>query len=87
VDVGFQCSVKNPAIKCELFEDNKGDWNWPGPPNNVLKQKHINIENHHFHKRLESVEIVMYATDTSQQQSDIFAKPVPEALFIKLRKL
>jgi hypothetical protein len=51
------------------------------------RTKHINIKYDHFHESVESGKIEMSAIDTSMQQADIFTKPVPEAVFVKLQKL
>jgi hypothetical protein len=51
------------------------------------RTKHINVKYHHFHDSIESGIIHMKDINTTEQQADIFTKPLAEAPFKYLRKL
>jgi hypothetical protein len=51
------------------------------------RTKHINIKYHHFRESVHQGIIRIERIDTTQQQADIFTKPLMERIFIYLRKL
>ena len=73
---GFNIKTSDPRIHCKLSKLPKL------PP----RTKHINIVYHHFREFLTNGLIKIFPIRTEDQQAYIFTKPLPQNLFLKLRK-
>jgi hypothetical protein len=83
---GFKYNNQQPVIHCTLFEDNNGAIEMASTPKIRPRTKHINIKYHHFREAVHQGIIHIKRIDTTQQQADIFTKPLPEQLFTYLRQ-
>jgi hypothetical protein len=84
---GFKYNNQKPVLHCTLFEDNNGAIEMANTPKIRPCTKHINIKYHHFREAVQQGIIHIKRIDTTQQQADIFTKPLPERVFIYFRKL
>jgi hypothetical protein len=84
---GFKYNSQKPVLHCTLFEDNNGAIEMANTPKIRPRRKHINIKYHHFREAVQQGIIYIKRIDTTQQQADIFTKPLQEQTFIYLRKL
>ena len=83
---GFNVKTSDPRIHCKAFEDNMGAIELSKLPKLRPRTKHINIVYHHFREFVTSGLIKIFPIRTEDQQADIFTKPLPQNLFLKLRK-
>jgi hypothetical protein len=87
VDAGFKSIVDSPTISCTTFKDDKRAMEMAKLPKFRPRIKHIKIKYHHFYNSIRSVKISMKEVSTTQQQADIFTKPLALNLFQYWRKL
>ena len=71
----------------KAFEDNSGALELARSPKMRPRSKHINIVYHHLRSYVKNRTILLYPIRTDDQQADIFTKPLPEHLFIKIREM
>lgn len=83
---GFNVKTSDPRIHCKAFEDNMGAIELSKLPKLRPRTKHINIVYHHFREFLTNGLIKIFPIRTEDQQAYIFTKPLPQNLFLKLRK-
>ena len=83
---GFDVRTTDPRIHCKAFEDNMGAIELSKLPKLRPRTKHINIVYHHFREFVTNELIKIFPIRTEDQQADIFTKPLPQNLFLKLRK-
>jgi Reverse transcriptase (RNA-dependent DNA polymerase) len=76
-----------PKVHCKLFEDNSGAVELANVPKMRPRTKHINAKYHHFRKYVTDKTIRVLKVATLDQLADILTKNLPEALFLKFRKL
>jgi hypothetical protein len=84
---GFKYDNQTPVLYCTVFEDNNGAMEMASTPKMRSQTKHINIKYHHFREAVHQGIIRIKRIDTTQQQADIFTKPLMERIFIYLRRL
>ena len=70
-----------------IYEDNRGALELAREPKFRPRMKHIALKYHHFRWAVAKGMIVINVIDMSNQQADIFTKPLPRVQFEKLRKL
>ena len=70
--------------KVPIYCDNQSAIAMTGNPVQHFLTKHISIRYHFIREHVQQKEIKMHFIPTYQQLADIFTKPLPEAVFIKL---
>ena len=65
-----------PAVRCELFEDNKGTKTLANAPKMNAGKKHIAIKYHHFREAVKKLILQIKQVDTKEQLTDIMTKAV-----------
>ena len=80
----FYLHLPKPEVFCKVFKDNQSyisvaEFNKISPIT-----KHIAVKYHHFQIFVQNKIIQICYVDTREQISDIFNKPIHEALFIYL---
>ena len=83
---GFNVISTEPRVYCKAFEDNSGALELARLPKMRPRTKHINIKYHHFREYVRLGLIKIFPITTDNQIADIFTKPLPQNLFLKLRK-
>ena len=76
-----------PVVHCKLFEDNSGAVELSKVPKMRPRTKHINTKYHHFRQFVFDKLITIQQVATSDQLADLLTKNLPEALFLKFRKI
>ena len=76
-----------PTIFCKAFEGNSGVLELAKSPKLTPRTKHINLSYHHFREAVRLRTIQLFPISTVNQLADIYTKPLPRDLFIKLRKV
>jgi hypothetical protein len=84
---GFKYDNQKPVLRFTLFKDNNGAIDMANTPKIRPRTKHINIKYHHFREAVQQGIIQIKRIDTTQQQADIFTKPLHERTFIYLCQL
>lgn len=84
---GFQFNNDTPKVICKAFEDNNGALEMAKTHKIRPRTKHINVKYHHFREAVNDGKITLLRVDTTEQQADIFTKPLDDNTFIYLRKL
>jgi hypothetical protein len=74
-------------VHCKAFEDNSGALEMARVHKLRPRTKHINIKYHHFREAVRTGQISVHKIDTTQQEADIFTKPLDESTFQYIRKL
>jgi hypothetical protein len=82
---GIKFNIGVPVTKCTVFEDNNGALEMAQTPKMRPRTKHINIKYHHFRSAVQRGDIEIEKIHTSEQEADIFTKPLDEKTFIYLR--
>ena len=83
---------KQPRIQCKVWEDNSGALELTRLPKLRPRTKHIAIQYHHFRQWTTPQEgeteprIKVEHITTSEQEADIFTKPLPRVSFTYLRQ-
>ena len=72
-----------PTIHCSAFEDNLGALEIAKVPKMRPRTKFINSKYHHFREFVSKGLITIKAVSTTQQQGDLFTKPLRYDLFVK----
>jgi hypothetical protein len=77
------------SFKTTIWEDNNGALTLANldPGQHTPRSKHYDIKVHWFRSHLKPNEVVVEKIDTSLQKADIFTKPLPVEIFVRLRKL
>ena len=70
-----------------FIKDSNIDLEIANTPKVRPRTRYAAIKRHHFRSHVENSDIKIETIDTSQQQVDIFTKPLPVSLFKYLRKL
>ena len=70
--------------KVPIYCDNQSAIAMTGNPVQHSLTKHISIRYHFIREHVQQKEIEMHFIPTDQQLADIFTKPLPEAVFVKL---
>ena len=83
---GFNIRSTARRVHCKAFEDNMGAIELAKLPKMRPRTKHINIAYHHFREFVTKGIVKLFAIKTTDQQADIFTKPLSQNLFLKLRK-
>ena len=86
-DNEFDVRTTDPQVHCKAFEDNMGAIELSKLPKMRPRTKHIKINYHHFREFVTNGLIKLFAIKTTDQKADIFTKPLPQNIFLKLRKL
>ena len=83
---GFKVISTTANVHCKAFEDNSGALELARLPKMRPRTKHINIKYHHFREHVRLGIIKIFPISTENQLADIFTKPLPQNLFLRLRK-
>jgi hypothetical protein len=83
----FDIKSEQPMVLCKVFEDNNGALEMAKTPKLRPRTKHINVKYHHFREAVHCGDITIHKVNTTEQQADIFTKPLPQSIFKYLRKL
>jgi hypothetical protein len=83
---GFKVISTTATVYCKAFEDNSGALELARLPKMRPRTKHINIKYHHFREYVRLGIIKIFPISTENQLADIFTKPLPQNLFLRLRK-
>jgi len=77
------------SFNTTVWEDNNGALSLANldPGQHTPRSKHYDIKVHWFRSHLKPNKIVVEKIDTSLQKADIFTKPLPVEIFVRLRKL
>jgi hypothetical protein len=78
----FNFNDDDPDVKCKAFEDNDGAYQRATVPKLRPQTKHINIKYHHFRDAVECGDITIDKIGTTEQQADIFTKPLSSRAFL-----
>ena len=70
--------------KVPIYCDNQSAIAMTGNPVQHSLTKHIRIRYHFIREHVQQKEIAIHFIPTDQQLADIFTKPLPEAVFVKL---
>ena len=81
----FEFHNPKPKFHCIVFEDNISCIKVAESPKFTPRTKHIAIKYHHFRKHVADGTVSIHQIDTKEQITDIFTKPLDEALFNSLR--
>ena len=73
-------------MMCVVFEDNNGAIELAKTPKMRPRTKHLEIKHHHFRSFLAKGDMNTLKVDMVEQEADFLTKPLPEQLFIYLRK-
>jgi hypothetical protein len=82
-------SKSHTSFRTTVWEDNNGALSLAtlDPGQHTPRSKHYDIKVHWFRSHLKPNQIEVEKIDTSLQKADIFTKPLPPEVFIRLRKL
>ena len=83
---GLRIDKLPPKVHCTVFEDNSRALELARLPKIRPRTKHINQAYHHFREHVERKEILIEATPTERQITDILNKPLTEPAFTRHRK-
>lgn len=86
-DEGFTINDNLPEVNCKAFEDNSGALEMAKVHKLRPRTKHINIKYHHFREAVTNGQISIHKVHTSEQEADIFTKPLEESTFEYIRSL
>jgi hypothetical protein len=75
-----------PCIRCQTFEDNAACIEIAKEPKLRPRTKHLAVRLFHFRDYVEGGDITIQHITTKEQLTDIFTKPLPQDLFLSLRK-
>ena len=83
---GLHVSDLLPRIHCTVFEDNSRALELARLPKIRPRTKHINQSYHHFREHVERKDIIIEATPTEHQITDILNNPLAEHAFTRHRR-
>ena len=78
---------KTTTTYSTIYEDNHGSLELAREPKHSPRTKCVSLKDRHFRWKVAKGTIIINSIDTSNQQADIFTKPLPKVQFEKLRKL
>ena len=84
-DHGIPNVTVTPKIHCKVFEDNSGALAMAQVPKMRPRTKHLNVKYHHFRDHVTRGDISLYAVASTDQEADIYTKPLALTLFQRLR--
>ena len=73
-------------IQCRVFEDNSGALEMGRVDKYRPRTKHLNLKLHHFRFYINKKSSSIIKIASLDQPADLLTKPLPEELFVKLRK-
>jgi hypothetical protein len=85
-DHGIANVVSHPIIRCRVFEDNAGALELARVPKMRPRTKHLNVKYHHFREHVRRGLISVLPISTTEQQADLYTKPLALDLFKKFRQ-
>ena len=77
----FNLRVSKLVMHCKLFEDNNIAIELAKAHKIRLRIKHIAIKYHYFRAHVDSRKISIMPIDITQQEADIFSKPIPSNIW------
>jgi hypothetical protein len=82
---GLPSVLTQPYVHCCVFEDNNGALEMAKVHKLRPRTKHLNVKYHHFREHVNKGTISLHPIASSQQEADIFTKPLGSELFTKFR--
>ena len=73
-------------VQCRVFEDNSGALEMGRVDKYRPRTKHLNLKLHHFRSYINKKRISIIKIASIDQPTDLLTKPLPEEIFVKLRK-
>ena len=81
----FPLHLVTPKFVCKVHEDNQSCISMAKTQKFTPRTKHIALKYHHFRSAVKAGRVTITYCRTTEQRADILTKPLPDALFFKLR--